>query len=62
MNDLVQIEPSPATSPGVRPILLSADSALGRALVSDDLGGTQSFDRDRFDALRALVSQDAPPQ
>jgi hypothetical protein len=62
VNDLVQIEPSPATSPGVRPILLSADSALGRALVSDDLGGTQSFDRDRFDALRALVSQDAPPQ
>jgi hypothetical protein len=62
VGDLVQIEPTPATSPGVRPILLSAETPLGRALADDDLRETESFDRDRFDALRALVPRDARPR
>jgi hypothetical protein len=62
VHDLVEIEPTPATAPGVQLIRLAADSALGRALAADDLRDTETFDADRYQALRALVPEDAGPR
>jgi hypothetical protein len=62
VRDLVEIEPAPATAPGVRLIRLAPDSALGRAFAGGDLRSTETFDAARYHALRALVPDDARPR